>query len=218
MSNVSASWRRDHPWAVVYRYFSAREQFSRPAAKLIFGADIDELFAPLRELETVPNGGSVLDVPCGAGIALGALTPDRDVRFVAADISPAMLRRTEEAAAARGLAQVQTLEADVEQLPFADDEFDLCLSFAGLHCFPDPELAVREVARCMKPGGRFAGTIFLVDAGPRYAALRFAARAMGVIGPSGGLRDVEQWLDRAGLRDVRVERLGTMARFSARKP
>ncbi|MGI8558123.1 MAG: class I SAM-dependent methyltransferase [Solirubrobacteraceae bacterium] len=218
MSNVSASWRRDHPWAVVYRYFSAREQFSRPAAKLIFGADIDELFAQLRELDTVPNGGSVLDVPCGAGIALGALTPERDVRFVAADISPAMLRRTEEAAAARGLSQVQTLEANVEQLPFAEGEFDLCLSFAGLHCFPDPALAVREIARCLKPGGSFAGTIFLVDSGPRYAALRLTARAMGVIGPSGGLRDVEQWLDRAGLREVRVERLGTMARFSARKP
>lgn len=217
MSNVSAVWRGDHPWAVIYQYFSAREQFSRPVAKLIFGAELDELFAPLRELDAVPDGGVILDVPCGAGIALGALTPERDVRYLAADISPAMIRRTEEAAAKRGLTQVQTLEADVEQLPFADDEFDLCLSFAGLHCFPDPARAVTEIARCLKPGGRFAGTVFLVDSGPRYAALRLGARAMGVIGPSGGLHDVELWLQRAGLHAARVERLGTMARFSALK-
>ncbi|GAC1434762.1 MAG: class I SAM-dependent methyltransferase [Solirubrobacteraceae bacterium] len=215
MSNVSDVWRRDHPWAVVYDYFSARERLRRPMGRLIFGLDTRELFADLSELERVPVGGHVLDVPCGGGIALAALEPRRKLRWTAVDISPAMLRRTEQEARRRGLSQVRTVEASVEQLPLDDAACDLCFSFAGLHCFPDPARAVAEIARCLRPGGRFAGTVFLMDAGVRYAPLRLGGRAMGVLGPSGGAADLERWLREAGFTDCSVRRLGTLARFSA---
>ena len=151
-------------------------------------------------------------------MALRGLRPGRDVRYVAADIAPAMLERTAEVARQRGLEeQVETVAADVEALEFADGEFDLCLSFAGLHCFPHPDVAAREIARVLKPGGRFVGSVMLTDGGIRYQPIVVLGRLAGVMGPSGGRRDLERWLDGAGLRDVSIERSGAIAYFEARR-
>ncbi len=35
-------------------------------------------------------------------------------------------------------------------MPFDDNEFDMCVSFNGLHCLPDPAAAVREIVRCLR--------------------------------------------------------------------
>ena len=218
MSGVSANWRRGHPWAAVYDFFVERETLSRPAGRLLFGTDTRLLYRSFAAIEHVPAGGAVLDIPCGGGVALRGLQPGHDVRYVAADIAPDMLERTARAARERGLAQVETRTADVEDLPFDDGEFDLCLSFAGLHCFPHPDVATREIARVLKPGGRFVGSVFLTDGGIRYGPLVVLGRAAGVMGPSGGRDDLERWLARAGLRSPRIERSGAIAYFSATRP
>jgi SAM-dependent methyltransferase len=215
MSGVSANWRRGHPWAAVYDFFVEREALSRPAARLLFGTDTRLLYDGVRAIETVPAGGAILDIPCGGGVALRGLRPGHDVRYVAADIAPAMLERTAEAARRRGLGQVETTSADVEDLQFADGEFDLCLSFAGLHCFPHPDVATREIGRVLKPGGRFVGSVFLTDGGARYRPLVVAGRAGGVMGPSGSFRDLERWLGDAGLGDAEIQRSGAIAYFEA---
>jgi SAM-dependent methyltransferase len=215
---VSANWRRGHPWAAVYDFFVEREALSRPAARLLFGTDTRLLYEGLGAIETVPEGGSILDIPCGGGVALRGLRPERDVRYVAADIAPAMLERTAAMARERGVeAQVETVAADVEALEFDDGEFDLCLSFAGLHCFPHPDVAAREIARVLKPGGRFVGSVFLTDGSIRYQPMVVFGRIAGVMGPSGGQRDLERWLDGAGLSDVSIERSGAIAYFDARR-
>ena len=217
MSGVSANWRRGHPWAAVYDFFIEREALNRPPAKLLFGTDTRRLYEAIDSIAAVPDGGAVLDIPCGGGIALRGLQPGQRIRYVAADISPAMLARTEAAARERGLGQVEIRPADVEHLPFADGEFDLCVSFAGLHCFPDPATATREIARCLKPGGTFTGSVFLTDQGLRYKPMVAAGRIAGVLGPSGGLADLERWLADAGLGDAEIERSGAIAYFRARR-
>jgi SAM-dependent methyltransferase len=214
---VSANWRRGHPWAAVYDFFVEREALSRPAGKLLFGTDTKLLYEHMRAVDDVPDGGAVLDIPCGGGVALRALRPEHRIRYVAADIAPAMLQRTEEVARSRGLPQVETRIADAEDMPFADGEFDLCLSFAGLHCFPHPDVAAREIGRVVKPGGRFVGSVFLVDGGLRYEPLVVAGRLAGVLGPSGGMGDLERWLDDAGFADSSIERSGAIAYFDARR-
>ena len=62
-------------------------------------------------------------------------------------------------------AQVEPVLADVGALPFADAEFDLVVSFTGLHCFPDPHRAVREMGRVLQPGGVLTGSALLNDTG-----------------------------------------------------
>jgi SAM-dependent methyltransferase len=218
MSGVSANWRRGHPWAAVYDFFVEREALSRPAGRVLFGTDTRLLYDGMGAIEEVPEGGAVLDIPCGGGVALRALRPDHGVRYVAADIAPAMLDRTAEVARSRGLRQVETVAADVEDLQFGDGEFDLCLSFAGLHCFPHPDLAAREIARVLKPGGRFVGSVFLTDRGLRYRPMVTFGRVAGVMGPSGGRADLERWLSDAGLGDLEIEMSGAIAYFEARRP
>src|SRR5258708_24507196 len=128
----------DHPWASVYDFFVEREALSRPLGRLLFGTDTRLLYDQLDAIARVADGGSILDIPCGGGVALRGLRPEQDVRYVAADIAEAMIERTARVAADRGLAQVQYEVPGVGALPFADGEFDLILSFAGLHVFPRP--------------------------------------------------------------------------------
>ncbi len=63
------------------------------------------------------------------------------------------------AALSRGFAQrhpdAQVLAADVTQLPFADASVDVVLGLCAFDSFPAPERASREIARVLRPGGRF---------------------------------------------------------------
>jgi len=86
----------------------------------------------------LPDGSAVLDVPCGGGFALRGLRPDQDVRSVAADTSTDMLARAQRRAADLGRDDIVFTEANIERMPFDYNEFDLCVSFNGLHCLPDP--------------------------------------------------------------------------------
>jgi len=97
----------------------------------------------------------------GAGI-IGSAT--------CSDISPGMLETLQQNAAQLGL-EVRTETADAEQLPFADESFDLVLGHAVLHHIPDLARAFAEFERVLAPGGTvlFAGEPSLY--GDRLAAV-----------------------------------------------
>ena len=156
MANPSAAWRAGHPWATVYDFLVERESLARVLGRVAFGTDAGLLYDAIDALGELPAGSAVLDIPVGGGVALRGLRPGQGIRYVAADISPEMLARTKRVADERGLSQVEVQSADVENLPFEEGEFDLVQSFAGLHCFPNPRLAVLEIARVVRPGGGLA--------------------------------------------------------------
>jgi SAM-dependent methyltransferase len=219
MPNPSAAWEAGHPWASVYDFFVERESLARVAGRLAFGTDTRLLYDAIDAVGELPAGSSVLDIPVGGGVALRGVRPGQGIRYVAADISPDMLRRAERAARERGVEdQVEVRSADVEQLPFANGEFDRVLSFAGLHCFPQPRKAVLEIARVLRPGAEFTGSVFLTGTGLRYVPAIVGGRVAGVMGPSGTRGDLERWLRDAGLRNVRIELSGAIGYFSATKP
>ena len=70
------------------------------------------------------------------------------------DLSPGMVEVAQRNAAALGF-EVEGRVADAESIPYPDDSFDLVVGHAVLHHIPDVELALREVLRVLKPGGRF---------------------------------------------------------------
>jgi len=214
MPDVRATWSTSRISATVYDFGVEREWLARPAGALVWGTDTRLLFESIRAIGDLPAGAALLDVPCGGGLALRGVRPDQDLRYVAADISSFMLDRTRRQAARLGRT-VELTEADVERLPFADEEFDLCVSFNGLHCLPDPALAVREIARCLKPGGRFVGDTIVLRAGLRQDLAISAFRRMGLFGPGGTAVALEHWLTDAGLRVDRLERSGAVAHFAA---
>jgi ubiquinone/menaquinone biosynthesis C-methylase UbiE len=165
----------------------------------------------------MPGGSAILDVPCGGGVAFRALRPDQDVRYVAADLSPGMLRRARRAASSRGLEQIEFVEADVAALPFDDERFDLCVCFNSIHCFDEPQRALQEIARCLRRGARLVGDAAVRGAGRRYDRLIDLYRRRGIFGPVGTVDDLDRGLDETGFREVAVERSGAVAYFSARR-
>jgi ubiquinone/menaquinone biosynthesis C-methylase UbiE len=219
MANPSAAWKAGHPWASVYDFVVERESLARVAGRLAFGTDTRLLYRAIDSVGELPEGSAVLDIPTGGGVALRGLRPGQGIRYVAADISPQMLERARRVAHERGVEdQVELSSADVERLPFDDGEFDLCISFAGLHCFPDPRAAVHEIARVVRPGGRFTGSVFLTGTGVRYMPAVVGGRIAGVMGPSGTRTDLDDWLHDAGFREVRIELSGAVGYFAATKP
>jgi len=70
------------------------------------------------------------------------------------DISPGMVEAAQRNAEGLGF-EVEGRVADAESIPYDDDSFDLVVGHAVLHHIPDVELALAEVLRVLKPGGRF---------------------------------------------------------------
>lgn len=101
----------------------------------------------------VGNGKcSVLDVGCGTGV-MALLLADMGHRVTGVDISEAMLHRAREKAAP--LSQpVEFLEGDAEELLFEDGAFDAVVSRHVLWALPNPERAVAEWKRVLRPGGK----------------------------------------------------------------
>jgi SAM-dependent methyltransferase len=217
VSDVRERWRSGWLEATVYDSVVEHERLAGVLGRLIWGTDTSAFYQEIARLGEEPDGTVILDVPCGGGVAFRGLRPRQRVRYVAGDLSPVMLRRARAEAKRRGLDQIEFTEADVEALPFDDASFDLCVSYTGLHCFPDPAAAILEIARVLRPGGVLRGTMVLRRSGLRQDALVRLYQATGVFGPSGTCEELEAWLADAGMLDVSTRSDGALAYFSARR-
>jgi ubiquinone/menaquinone biosynthesis C-methylase UbiE len=211
-------WRTGRLEATVYDSVVEREQLARVFGRLIWGTETTDFYSEIARLADEPDGSAILDVPCGGGVAFRGLSPRQQLRYVAADLSPVMLERAHAEAQRRGLSQIELTQADVEALPFEDSTFDLCVTFTGLHCFPDPPAALAEIARVLRPGGAVRGTSVVKHAGPRQDAFVRVLQLAGVFGPGGSVEELESWLDAAGLLEITSRTDGALAYFSARRP
>lgn len=96
-------------------------------------------------------GKHVLEIGCGNG-ADGYMFATNGADYTAVDLTPEAVEATRRHFAAEGLSGKFRVES-CDQLSFADSSFDSVYSFGVLHHTPDPERAVREVHRVLKPGG-----------------------------------------------------------------
>ncbi len=102
----------------------------------------------------VRAGQSVLDVACGTGVV--SVTAARlGARVTSLDLTPELLERAHENGRIAGV-DINWNEGDVEKLPFADASFDVVLSQFGHIFAPQPEVAIGEMLRVLKPGGTIA--------------------------------------------------------------
>ena len=110
--------------------------------------------AAMLEAAELRGSERVLDVGCGAGHTALCFAP-RVAEVVALDLTEAMLEQARGLAARRGLANLRFERGDAHALPFEDAAFDVVTCRVCAHHFARPERAVREVARVLRPGGRF---------------------------------------------------------------
>ncbi|MGI8334846.1 class I SAM-dependent methyltransferase [Actinomadura scrupuli] len=112
---------------------------------------IPDLGATLVEACGVRPGDRVLDIAAGSGnVAIPAALAGAQV--VASDLTPELLEAGRRASARRG-AELEWCQADAEELPFADGEFDAVLSCVGIMFAPHHQAAADEMLRVCRPGG-----------------------------------------------------------------
>ena len=104
----------------------------------------------------IEPGAHVVDVGSGAGI--DSLIAGKMVgaagRVIGVDMTPAMVARARESAAAMGADHVEFREGVAEALPIPDAWADVVISNGVMNLFPDKLAGLSEMARVLKPGGR----------------------------------------------------------------
>ncbi len=201
-----------------YRSYIAHPRVGRVVGRLLWASDFGLLYRSLETLQQV-EAEVVLDLACGAGLALGWLDPARVGRYVGVEASPSMLARAEWEASTRGFTGAELHLADVTAAPLPDGAADVCLLYNSLHCLPQPEAALEEAARCLKPSGRLIGSMLLRGESTRVDRLleRGARRQDGMMGPGGTAVGLRAWLQGAGFGEVVTDASGAFATFSARR-
>jgi phosphatidylethanolamine/phosphatidyl-N-methylethanolamine N-methyltransferase len=117
-------------------------------------------------------GGRVLEVGVGTGISLPHYR--RTTRLTGVDISDAMLDKARKRVRNLGLNNVEDIRVmDAEALEFADNSFDVVVAQYVVTAVPNPEAALNEFARVVRPGGEIVITTRLgADMGLRGAIER----------------------------------------------
>jgi arsenite methyltransferase len=155
---------RGRPWA---------EQLGYPASLLVSAtsvalASFTGIGAPLLHA-SLAAGERVLDLGCGAGLdaILAARQVGPEGRVWGIDLAPGMIAAARRAVAEAELRNVTLVEAPAEQIPLPQESVDVAIVNGLFNLAPDKETVALEVARVLRPGGRFLGAeIVLTDERP----------------------------------------------------
>ena len=130
-------------------------------------------------IDRMQEGNVVLDIGCGAGtdLLLAARRVGPKGRAIGVDMTAAMRRHAATGAAACGLSNVDVRDGDATSLPVDDRSIDIVISNGVLNLVPDKHLAVAEIRRVLKPGGR----------------VQIADIIIGETLPDSALRDIDLW-------------------------
>jgi ubiquinone/menaquinone biosynthesis C-methylase UbiE len=147
------------------------ERYLVPAITSFWANDLLDRVGPTRE-------ESVLDIACGTGV-VARLAKQRGHagRLVGVDLNTAMLTIARQKSAA-----VEWIEGSALDLPFDSNSFDVVLCQLGLQFFPDRRLALKEMVRVLKPGGRAGLSVYsAIERTPAaYAFVQSLDRHLGL--------------------------------------
>lgn len=187
---------KDHE-AHVTGQFGPRAQAYVESAVHAQGADLDELEALVRQ--KAPR--RALDIGTGGGHVAYRMAPYA-ARVTACDLSQEMLGAVRAAAAAKGLANIETVCAPAEQLPFGDADFDFAASRFSAHHWRDFPKGLSEARRVLRTG---ATAVFMDAYAPASALFDTHVQAIELLRDTSHVRDyaMAEWIEalaRAGFR------------------
>ena len=173
-------------------FFAASADRWEDLRRNLFGARAE--FLPL--LGFLDPDWTVGELGVGTGGLAATLAPFVH-RVVGVDRSPAMLDAARERL--DGLGGVELREGELEALPVRDAELDLAVLSLVLHYVVEPESALGEAFRVLRPGGRLLVVDMRAhDRGPAYA------REMGHVWPGFTPKQMTGWMEAAGFEAVRL--------------
>lgn len=176
-------------WAPIYDL--VYDKLTEPAARAAVNA-------------AMACGPRVLEAGVGTGLSLGYYPSHAEVHGV--DLSEDMLRRAKDKVEGRGLTHVKSLQVmDVTQLGFPNGMFDAVTAQFIITLVPDPEKALSELARVLKPGGEIIlANHFGQPSGPIAALEELASPLVKAIGWSSAFKAsrVEAWAKQTGTMEV----------------
>ena len=134
-------------------------------------------------------------------------------KVIAVDFSESMLGEVIKRAKEEDCPDFDVVRADVANMPFCDASVDAIHSGAALHCWPSVQDGLAQVARVIKPGGKFFATTFLwgipdeaVSLGENLSSVS-GRRAYRFFSPT----ELEYLMKSAGFSSVEVEQLDRCA-------
>jgi SAM-dependent methyltransferase len=197
-----------------------QEGVPQAAVDASLGCGVPTAVADLHEGETV------LDLGSGAGadvlISAGRVGPTG--RAIGLDMTDEMLTRARANAREAGVANVEFRKGYLEDMPVEDESVDVVISNCVINLSGDKQQVLREAARVLRPGGRFAISDVIADEDMDAATRADMAAWTGCVAGALTEREVTEALGAAGFVDVevrpthRVHEHAASAIVRARKP
>jgi arsenite methyltransferase len=184
------------------------------------GCGVPTAVADLHEGETVLDLGS----GAGADVLISARRVGPTGRAIGLDMTDEMLALANANAAEAGLPNVEFVKGHIEDIPLPDDSVDVVISNCVINLSADKSQVIREVARVLRPGGRFAVSDVIADPEMDDATRADMQQWTGCVAGALTEREFTEALTAAGLTDVevrpthRVHTHAASAIVRARKP
>jgi excisionase family DNA binding protein len=158
----------------------------------------DSVIRGLFETKLLRSDMTLVDLGAGDGYLSRAIASRVD-KVIAVDISGEMLKELSKKAAQDGLVNIRTIVADGCDLPLEDESADLVCANMFLHHIEEPALAIREMYRVLKPGGK----VFLADL-KEHGNKEFRER-MHDVWQGFSQNEIKDWFDKCGFRDISLD-------------
>ena len=190
------------------------------AVQASLGCGVPTAVADLHEGETVLDLGS----GAGADVLISARRVGPAGRAIGLDMTDEMLELARRNAADAGASNVEFLKGTIEDVPLPDASVDVVISNCVINLSGDKDAVLREAARVLRPGGRFAVSDVIADADMDAATKADMAAWTGCIAGALTRDEFSRALADAGLVDVeiaethRVHDKASSAIVRARKP
>jgi SAM-dependent methyltransferase len=202
--------------------YTADDDAGAPAAAVeaSLGCGVPTAVADLHEGETVLDLGS----GAGADVLIAARRVGPTGTAIGLDMTDEMLDLARANAADAGVENVEFVKGYIEELPLADASVDVVISNCVINLSADKPAVIREVARVLRPGGRFAVSDVIADPDMDAATRADMQAWTGCIAGALTRAEFESVLSDAGLVDVevrethRVHEHASSAIVRARKP
>jgi ubiquinone/menaquinone biosynthesis C-methylase UbiE len=185
--------------ASLYEDESASESGEQAVAGSL-GCGVPTAVADLQEGETVLDLGS----GAGADVLISARRVGTTGKAIGLDMTEEMLELARRHAQRAGLQNVEFHEGYIEDIPLPDASVDVVISNCVLNLSGDKPKVLREAARVLRPGGRFAISDVIADEDMDEATRADMRQWTGCIAGSLTRGEFEQALAGAGLEDVEI--------------